>query len=90
VLISDQGKTNTTGRIDEQGAFRHRKPELCPIGGLGLYLFSLYHVLEKPKPDFAPDYSRGGALGYRSWYRIFLFPGGAGEDTEMTYESASH
>ncbi|KAG6834310.1 hypothetical protein H0H93_010572 [Arthromyces matolae] len=29
VLFSDQGKTNKTGRIDEQAAFRHRHPELC-------------------------------------------------------------
>ncbi|KAF8057163.1 hypothetical protein FPV67DRAFT_576935 [Lyophyllum atratum] len=32
VLMSNQGKTNTTGRIDNQGAFRHRVVELCPIG----------------------------------------------------------
>lgn len=89
ILVSDQGKTNTNGRLDEQATFRHRKPELCAIGGLGFYLFSLYHLLETEHPSFVPDYSddRGGEFGYRGWYRMFLFPGSGGACSEMTYES---
>ncbi|KAL4257053.1 hypothetical protein AB1N83_013839 [Pleurotus pulmonarius] len=30
VFLSNQGKTNTIGRIDEQAALRHRLPELSP------------------------------------------------------------
>ncbi|KAF5377311.1 hypothetical protein D9615_006350 [Tricholomella constricta] len=89
VLMSDQGKTNTTGRIDEQAAFRHRLPELCPIGALGFYLFSKFHVVNNSIPNFAPDYEdpRGGGIGLRSWYQIHLFPGSKDDMTEMTYEN---
>ncbi|KAG6905462.1 hypothetical protein DXG01_002541, partial [Tephrocybe rancida] len=31
VCYSDQGKTKMSGRIDEQAAFRHRLPKLCPL-----------------------------------------------------------
>ncbi|KAF8078428.1 hypothetical protein FPV67DRAFT_54136 [Lyophyllum atratum] len=88
VLTSDQGKTNTTGRIEDQAAFRHRLPELCPIGGLGFYLFSKFHVTGEAVPDFAPifDDPQGGMLGLRSWYQIHLFPGSKDGMTEMTYE----
>ena len=81
VFLSNQGKTNKTGRRDQQAAFRHRLPELCCIGGLGFYLFSLFHVLGNPLPDFS------GEIGSRSWYKLLLFPGSGGEDEEMTYQS---
>jgi hypothetical protein len=42
--MSDEGKTNTNGRIDEHGAFRHRLPELCPVGALAIHLFAYFHV----------------------------------------------
>lgn len=89
VLLSNQGKTNSTGRLDRQGAFRHRLPELCCIGGLGFYLFSRFHILGTGPPDFTPDFddSRGGERGFRAWYELFLFPGANGDASEMTYES---
>lgn len=88
-MMSNQGKTNMTGRIDEQAAFRHRITELCPIGSLGFYLFSQYHILRNDVPNFAPAYDdpHGGELGYRAWYQMLLFPGGKNSHTEMTYES---
>ncbi|RDB27704.1 hypothetical protein Hypma_003308 [Hypsizygus marmoreus] len=87
VMFSDQGKTNTNGRIDEQGAFRHRLPELCPVGSLGFYLFSYFHILNRKRPTFAPDFSHGGEIGYREWYKLTLFPGSGGDESEMTYEN---
>jgi hypothetical protein len=81
VVMSNQGKTNTTGRIDEHGAFRHRIPEL--------YLYSRFQLVGAGPPDFTPDYNdpRGGEWGYRKWYSLVLFPGGKDESTEMSYES---
>ena len=37
------GKTNSTKTIYGR-VMRHKKPELCPIGALGLYLISRFHV----------------------------------------------
>lgn len=81
VFLSNQGKTNKTGRRDQQAAFRHRLPELCCIGALGFYLFSLFHILGNPPPDFS------GEIGHRTWYEILLFPGSGGNNEEMTYQS---
>lgn len=39
VIVSRQGKLNKCGRIEYGSALRHRNPELCPVGGLFLYLF---------------------------------------------------
>ena len=84
VFLSNQGKTNKTGRRDQQAAFRHWLPELCCVGALGFYLFSLFHVLRNDLPfDFS------GEIGSRSWYKILLFPGSGGDDEEMTYQSES-
>lgn len=83
VFLSNQGKTNKTGRLDQQAAFRHRLPELCCVGALGFYLFSHFHVLGNLPPDFS------GEIGSRSWYKIILFPGSGGDDEEMTYQSKS-
>ncbi|KAF9498755.1 hypothetical protein BDN71DRAFT_358114 [Pleurotus eryngii] len=54
VFLSNQGKTNTIGRTDEQAALRHRLPELCVLGALGFYFFSHFHILTKAPPDFSP------------------------------------
>lgn len=91
MLLSNQGKSNTSGRIDEQGALRHRYPELCVIGALGFYLFSRFHILEKSPPDFKPVYKQNDPqdMGVRAWYGLHLFPGGDGETSEMSYESES-
>ena len=81
VFLSNQGKTNKTGRRDQQAAFCHRLPELCCVGGLGFYLFSLFHILGTSPPDFS------GEIGSCSWYNILLFPSSGGDDEEMTYQS---
>ncbi|KAF5381020.1 hypothetical protein D9615_004052 [Tricholomella constricta] len=87
IFRSNEGKTNTTGRIDEQGTFRHRAPELCAVGALGFYLFSQYHLVTTDVPRFEPDFThpQAGEFGYREWYTTLLFPGAKGK--EMTYEN---
>ena len=87
--MSDQGKTNKNGRIDEHGALRHRLPEVCPVGAIVIHLFSYFHIEENPRPTFAPDFNHPGAsaLGYRDWYNLRLFPSSKSLYTEMSYES---
>ncbi|KAJ7025973.1 hypothetical protein C8F04DRAFT_1191008 [Mycena alexandri] len=55
-LIADSSKVNTTGRVDEHGAFRHLCVELCPIGAIGLLFFAHFHVINSPVPDFSTDF----------------------------------
>ena len=93
--MANQSKTNVTGRVDEHGIFRHRIPELCGFGGIGLLLFSHFHILQKPKPQFELDFNDAGhsEFGRRDWYTIFLFPGKPKTAKEvdgsipMTYDS---
>ncbi|KAJ8488942.1 hypothetical protein ONZ45_g13777 [Pleurotus djamor] len=89
IFISNQGKTNTSGRIDEHGAFRHRSPDLCAVGALAFYFFSWFHILDKSPPNFEPSFSGDGAdeYGNREWYKIKLFPGAEGDTSEMSYEA---
>lgn len=93
--MANQSKTNVTGHVDEHGIFRHRIPELCGFGGIGFLLFSYFHILQKPKPQFEPDFSdpSHSEFGRRDWYTIFLFPGKpktpeeVDGSTSMTYDS---
>jgi hypothetical protein len=89
VIYSNQGKENTSGRIDEHGAFRHRLPEHCGVGALALYFFSIFHICEANVPNFSPDFSHsdGGVIGFRSWYLLRLFPGGHNEFSKMSLQS---
>ncbi|KAF4609994.1 hypothetical protein D9613_010503 [Agrocybe pediades] len=97
VILADQAKTNTNGRIDEHGMFRHRDPELCGFGGLAFHFFSHFHIQKKPPPDFSPDFEdpKHSEFGRRDWYGIHAFPGGKisakssnkGMMTAMSYEN---
>jgi len=96
VVLADQAKTNTTGRVDEHGLFRHRYPELCGFGALAFFFFGHFHVLEKEPPPFEPDFTdpNHSEFGRRDWYNILLFPGKGNRDkpdgtSPMTYESRS-
>lgn len=76
--------------MDEQAALRHRIPELCALGAVSFHLFSYFHILDKPPPDFTPKYSsETDNIGTRSWYSFMLFPGNDSDSTEMSYESTS-
>jgi len=87
--MSNEGKTNTNGRIDEHGAFRHHLPELCPVGTLAIHLFAYFHVEEHPRPKFALefDHPEASGIGYHDWYKLRLFPASKSLYTEMSYES---
>ena len=86
--LADNAKHNQHGRIDENGAIRHRDVELCPIGALAMKFFAYFHILSKGPPGFVPDFdsTEHGEFGYREWYDHFVF---WGEDVkkEMSYDS---
>jgi hypothetical protein len=91
MILADQAKTNSTGRVDEHGLFRHRYAELC---GIAFCLFSHFHIMCRVPPQFSPDFDdqEHGEYGRRDWYGVLLFPGK--DDVEktsgtipMTYES---
>jgi hypothetical protein len=88
ICLQDQAKTNTNGRVDEHGAFRHKHVELCSVGAMGFLLWARFQVLDRARPDFAPDYGEGsGTFGTRVWYDWFVFPSNDGDDIEMSYQS---
>ncbi len=43
VLIMNEGKMND-GHIEYGGMIRHSSVQTCPVGALGLYFFSRYHI----------------------------------------------
>lgn len=90
-ILADNSKVNQTGRIDEHGAIRHREPELCAVGAIGFLLFGLFHILKRPVPSFAPDFSAPGygRYGRREWYEYHLFSSPKTPTVPMTYESMS-
>ena len=88
-MFSNQGKTNTNGRIDIVGTFRHRHAELCGVGALAFYLFAQYQIANETHPTFEPNFDTaagGTKSGYRKWYDLILFPGSSAYD-EMSGES---
>ncbi|KAF7324058.1 hypothetical protein MKEN_00628200 [Mycena kentingensis (nom. inval.)] len=86
-IIANQAKHNQIGRVEEHAAFRHRIVELCPIGALGFLYFSIFHVLNIPVPDFAPDFNdpKFGDWGRRDWYNLHVFSTSKDGTKEMTY-----
>jgi hypothetical protein len=88
ICLTNQGKTNKTGRLDEHGIFRHRHVELCAVGAVGFYFFSHFHILQTAIPDFTPDFDnpKYGEFGHRPWYDRLLFPGKSNTE-EMSYLS---
>jgi len=87
--LADNGKQNQTGRVDEYGALRHRIPELCGVGALAALFFAHFHILSRPVPDFAPDFTTS-ENGDRPWYLYHVFyPAARGGTPEqpMRYDS---
>ncbi|PPQ86995.1 hypothetical protein CVT24_002556 [Panaeolus cyanescens] len=73
IVCANEGKTNTTGRLDQHPAFRHRNPDLCPISAAAFHLFTQFHITYPEIPKFAPKFKtegeeRAGPYGYREWY----------------------
>ncbi|CAK5262885.1 unnamed protein product [Mycena citricolor] len=73
-ILSDNAKTNQTGRLDEFGVLRHRHVEMCGIGALALHFFAHFHILNNLPPVFAPQFEKGcGEYGKRDWYSYHVF-----------------
>jgi hypothetical protein len=86
--LADNAKHNKDGRVDEHGALRHRKVELCPVGAIAMMFFSYFHILCLSAPRFEPDFTNPsyGEYGHRSWYECYVFPGER-VDKQMSYDS---
>lgn len=80
-----------TGCTNKHGSFRHWHPELCSIGALAFYLFSIFHIIGLETCNFKPDYSNEEAdkIGFQSWYELFLFTTGKDSNTSISYKSKS-
>ena len=44
LFVSREGKTNPNGRKEHWGVLRHRDWKACPVGGLAMWLFYLWHL----------------------------------------------
>jgi hypothetical protein len=60
-----QGKTNAFSHLQYASISRHKNPLLCPVGGIAMYLFYIYHVM-----NIAPPKMDGNR---REWFRLKLF-----------------
>jgi hypothetical protein len=63
------------GCTDEHGTICHHHLELCPINGVGMLLWAMFHLQHLPVPNFVPDFSNPnyGKFGHQEWYEIKLF-----------------
>jgi len=53
VILMDQGKTNTHGRMEYGGAFRNKDVKMCVVSALAFFLFYRWQVEGKEKtPNF--------------------------------------
>jgi hypothetical protein len=79
--LADNAKHNQNGRVDENGANRHRQVEHCPVNSFSLNLFAHFHILRQELPDFTPDFDNTeyDEYGYREWYNYIK--------SEMSYDS---
>jgi hypothetical protein len=73
------GKTNSTKTIYGR-VMRHKIPELCPIGALGLYLMSRFHVAGE-KLDFTSN---------EKWFSVKLLVEHGSGNTEKGISSQSY
>ena len=89
--LADNAKHNQQGRVDEHGTLRHRVVELCPVGAILMLIFSYFHIMGKPVPNFVPDFTTEGygEYGYREWYDCHLFAGKEDIKKKMSYDSES-
>jgi hypothetical protein len=55
-------------------ARRHQLAEVCPIGALGWYFFSEFHIAKNPPPDFAFYTPTPTGEIFRPWHNFVLIP----------------
>jgi len=89
--LADNAKHNQQGRVDEHGTLRHRLVELCPVGAVARLFFAVLHIVDKPLPNFVPDFATDGygEYGYREWYDYHVFAGKEDIKSKMSYDSES-
>lgn len=95
-IMSDNSKVNKNGRVDEQGALRHRVVQLCPVGALAFHLWAQDSLLERTftdadlLPDFSPASQQAGygQWGRRPWYQFVIYPA-KDRSAAMSYHSMS-
>ncbi|KAE8189287.1 hypothetical protein A4X06_0g7249 [Tilletia controversa] len=64
MLLLRSGKTNKHGRVEFGSFIRNKDASICPVGFLAFYLFSRFHVVGLPAPDFTSA---------DRWYPLKLF-----------------
>ncbi|KAE8218798.1 hypothetical protein CF319_g7390 [Tilletia indica] len=64
MLLLRSGKTNKHGRVEFGSFIRNKDASICPVGFLAFYLFSRFHVMGLPAPDFTSA---------DRWYPLKLF-----------------
>ena len=65
VILITQSKTLSDGKTNYAACLRHKDAFLCPIGSLAMYLFQLWEVDGKEKPNFADN---------NDWFRDHVLP----------------
>lgn len=70
-------------------AHRHRTVELCSIGTLAQLFFAYFHIMNKPTPNFIPDFTESsyGKYSHREWYDYHVFTGKEDVKAKMSYDS---
>jgi hypothetical protein len=76
IVIMDNGKMNTLGKIKYGAVMRHRNPLLCTMGHTAFYLFYRWNIAGEP-----PPYFRRRQL----WYDLYLT--GEGSAKRISYKT---
>ena len=75
IIILNQGKMNTAGRLEYGGVVRHRDVHLCPVMAVAMWLFWRWQVLSVPTPCFTPTRDTQGRVTHLPWFDEYLVPG---------------
>ncbi|KAF9232053.1 hypothetical protein BU15DRAFT_67816 [Melanogaster broomeanus] len=73
--LADNAKHNQVGRVEENGALRHRDVKVCAVGAIAMLFFAHFHIINQPVPSFEPDFETQdfGEYGFREWYSYHVF-----------------
>jgi hypothetical protein len=77
-IIMDQGKTNQFGKKELGSCIRNKLVGICPLGAVGLYFFSRWHINNEPPPNFSRN---------SEWFNYKFAPGRRGPECEISYQS---
>ena len=51
LFVSREGKTNPNGRKEHWGVLRHHDWKACPVGGLAIWFFYLWHLCRSKEEE---------------------------------------